>query len=269
MTGLLKQVSNAIRRISKLKKSMGFIKQYWSTALIVVLLVLLYKFISDNRIYSATVFPSIDKVAANYQTDILEMLSNIGSSFSLVLPSLAWTLVIAIGLGVLMGRSKFARTSLYPIVYAMSCVPSILLTPFLLLLCPNYRVAAIIIIVYGIIWSTLFSTITGMEAIDPRYMDNAKTLNLKGFKLLFHVMLPAAAPAIIGGFINSLRASFVMLVFGEMYGTNTGLGYYVKYSANHGMYDRMWAGLVFMVLVVLVVMQLFTKLKERMLRWTD
>jgi NitT/TauT family transport system permease protein len=34
------------------------------------------------------------------------------------------------------------------------------------------------------------------------------------------------------------------------------------------MYNKVWLGFVFMVIVMVIVMQLFEKLKDRLLKWT-
>ncbi|MDN6615860.1 MAG: ABC transporter permease, partial [Enterococcus sp.] len=68
--------------------------------------------------------------------------------------------------------------------------------------------------------------------------------------------------------VNSLRSSFVMLVYAEMYGQTYGLGFYVKRYSSLGIYKNMWGGFVFMVLVLVVVMQLFEKIKNHLLKWT-
>ena len=60
-----------------------------------------------------------------------------------------------------------------------------------------------------------------------------------------------------------------MLVFAEMYGAGSGLGFYVRRYADLGIYTNMWSGFIFMVLVLVVVMQIFDKLKDYMLRWTN
>ena len=84
------------------------------------------------------------------------------------------------------------------------------------------------LVVYNIVWATLFATITGIMTIDKRYLDKAATLELTGVKRFMKVILPAASPSILAGFVNSLRSSFVMLVFAEMYGGGSGMGYFVK-----------------------------------------
>ena len=104
--------------------------------------------------------------------------------------------------------------------------------------------------------------------IDKRYIDKAKTLQLDRFKTFTRVILPAASPSIIAGFINSLRSTFVMLVFAEMYGAQSGMGYFVRINSEYGLYDKVWCGFIFLVVVLVIVMQSFELLKKIILRWT-
>lgn len=211
-----------------MKKVVNFIKDYWITALICVGFVLLYKYISDHKLFSALMFPPLKGIWESFVEDRDVTVLNLVSSIKLLIPSVAITLAIALGLGVLVGMNSKLRKILHPIIYAFSCVPSILLSPFVVLLSPTFWWASVILIVYGTVWATLFATITGIQAIDKRYLDNAATLELKGMKRFFKVILPAASPSILSGFVNSLRSSFVMLVYAEMYGASHGLGFYVK-----------------------------------------
>ena len=246
-----------------MKKVVNFIKDYWITALICVGFVLLYKYISDHKLFSALMFPPLKGIWESFVEDRDVTVLNLVSSIKLLI-----TLAIALGLGVLVGMNSKLRKILHPIIYAFSCVPSILLSPFVVLLSPTFWWASVILIVYGTVWATLFATITGIQAIDKRYLDNAATLELKGMKRFFKVILPAASPSILSGFVNSLRSSFVMLVYAEMYGASHGLGFYVKRYSTLGLYQKVWGGFIFMVLVLVVVMTFFEKIKNRMLKWT-
>ena len=196
------------------------------------------------------------------------MLLNMVHSMGLLAPSIVISLVIALALGTVVGMHKRLREVLHPIIYTFSVVPSILLSPFVLLLAPNFWWAALVLIVYGTVWATLFATITGIMTIDKRYLDNAVTLELHGFKKLRKVILPAASPSILAGFVNSLRSSFVMLVYAEMYGAKYGMGFFVRKYSEFGLYRHTWSGFIFMVVVLLVVMQMFERIKNHMLRWT-
>ena len=104
--------------------------------------------------------------------------------------------------------------------------------------------------------------------IDKRYLDKAKTLEIKGFDKLVKVILPAASPSILAGFVSSLRSTFVMLVYAEMYGSKYGMGFFVKKYTDFGLFNHAWVGFIFLVIVLVVVMQIFELIKKRLLSWT-
>ncbi len=251
-----------------MKKFSGLCKKNWPTVLIFVGLVVLYCVLANNKLVNAYLFPSSDMVWKAFMDNKDQFIPNMFASFKLLVPSIFFALLIALVLGAIMGLNERIREILHPVIYAFSVIPAILLSPFVLMLAPSIFVASVILIVYNIVWATLFATITGIMTIDKRYLDKARTLEIRGVKRFFKVILPAASPAILAGFVNSLRSSFLMLVFAEMYGAGEGMGYFVKKYADLGSFANTWAGFIFMVVVLIVVMQIFETIKKRMLRWT-
>lgn len=246
------------------------------TVLLFVGLIFVYKYISDNKLFNPLMFPSLDKVVNKFFSDMfvgaseyyVSKIEHMKASFALLIPSVFIMSVIALVLGTIVGRNEVLRNILNPILYAFSCVPAILMIPFLMVLIKNDTIASMVMIIYHIVWATLFSTIVGVQSVDKRYMESAETLKLSGFKKYFKVIFPAASPAILGGFVNSLRASFVMLVFAEMYNGGKGMGQYTRLNQINGNYDKMWGGFVFMVITLIIVMAIFEKIKVYILRWT-
>lgn len=245
-----------------------FLKKYWLTFCIYAGLVLMYIYLTESGRANPYLFPNVDDIAKAFSNSKGIMLINMVSSFKLMIPSILISLIIALTLGTILGLVEWLRDALYPIIYSFSVVPSILLSPFVLLLAPNFVIASVFLIVYGTVWTTLFATITGIMTIDKRYLDKAATLELSGIKMMTKVILPAASPSILSGFVSSLRGTFLMLVYVEMYGTQYGMGFFVKKYSEFGLYDHTWVGFIFMVIILVIVMQLFEKLKKYMLKWT-
>ncbi|CVK18112.1 ABC transporter permease [Sporomusa sphaeroides] len=245
-----------------------FLKKYWLTVCIYVALVLLYVYATKSGQANPYLFPEVEAIWAAFSNNQGVMLLNMVSSFKLMIPSILISLAIALILGTILGLTEWLRDALYPIIYAFSVIPSILLSPFALLLAPNFTVASIFLISYGTVWTTLFATITGIMTIDKRYLDKAATLELSGIKLMTKVILPAASPSILAGFVSSLRGTFLMLVYVEMYGTQYGMGFFVKKYSEFGLYDHTWVGFIFMVIILVIVMQLFEMMKKYILKWT-
>jgi len=251
-----------------MKTVLKFVKKYWPTALIFAGLVFLYIFMTTNGLANPYLFPSPDSIVKAFESSKDMMFGNMLASFKLLIPSVILSLIVALLLGTVMGMNERIREALHPVIYAFSVIPAILLSPFVLLLAPTLFSASVFLITYNIVWATLFATITGIMTIDKRYLDKAEALGIRGFERLTQVILPAASPTILGGFVNSLRSSFVMLVFAEMYGAGEGMGYFVKKYAELGIFANTWVGFIFMVIVLVIVMQIFEHIKKRMLRWT-
>lgn len=245
-----------------------FLKKYWITILIFAGIVATYVVIADNKLVNAFLFPSARQIGKAFQQYWQTMFVNMFSSFGLLIPALIIATTIALVVGSVLGMNKRAREVLHPVVYTISVIPSILLSPFALLLAPNFWAASLFLIVYQTIWATLFATITGIQTINKTYLDNAAALELHGAKKFFKVILPAASPSILSGFVTSLRGSFVMLVYAEMYGAKYGMGFFVKKYADYGLYAETWAGFVFLVVVLVIVMQVFEHIKSRLLSWS-
>lgn len=245
-----------------------FFRKYWLTICIYIGLVLLYVIVTENRIANPFLFPTVDAIAKAFSGNQGVMLLNMVASFKLMIPSILISLIIALSIGTILGMNERLRDALHPVIYTFSVVPSILLSPFALLLAPNFGVASVFLIVYATVWSTLFATITGIMTIDKRYLDKAATLELHGIQKMTKVILPAASPSILAGFVNSLRSTFVMLVYAEMYGAQYGMGFFVRKYAEFGLYNYTWSGFIFMIIVLVMVMQFFEKLKKYLLKWT-
>lgn len=229
---------------------------------------LLYYYATENNLVNPFLFPKVSAIVKAFSKNQDIMLLNLISSLGMMIPSIIISLAVALTLGIILGRNAILREILHPILYIFSVVPSILLSPFVLLLAPDFWTASVFLIVYSTVWSTLFATVTGIMTIDKRYLDKADVLELRGMKRIIKVILPAASPSILAGFVNSLRNTFVMLVYAEMYGSRYGMGFFVKKYTDFSLYDYAWGGFLFMVLVLVIVMQFFDRLKEYLLRWT-
>lgn len=251
-----------------MSKFKNYVKKYWVTFLILALIVAGYAVIANKRLLDPFLFPSTHDINKSFADNGKTMFINMISSFILLFPSLFIAIVISLLIGVPIGLNKRLREILLPIVYGFSVIPSLLLSPFLLLLAPSLLAASRIMIIYNVIWPTCFGVIYGIATIDKNYLDTADTLEIKGLKRLFHVILPASLPTILSGFVSSLRGSFTVLVFAEMYGAKYGMGYFVKKNADFGLFSNVWSGFIFLVVVLVIVLRIFEAIKDRALRWT-
>lgn len=251
-----------------MNKNKSIIMKYLPTTLVILVLILIYYIVTKNELASPFLFPPIESIVKSFEENWETMILNMLSTFKLLLPSVFLSLIIGTAIGTLMGLNKKLRATFSPILYAFSVIPAILMSPFALLLAPTFYAASVFMIVYNTLWATLFATMNGIITVNSAYLDVADTLEIKGMERLFKVILPAASPTVLNGFVSSLRGSFTILVFAEMYGSEYGLGYFIKKNAEYGMYHNVWAGFIFMAIILVIIMKVFEKIRDRALYWT-
>lgn len=108
-----------------------------------------------NKLVNPYLFPSADAIKQAFISSRGMMAGNMLASFKLLIPSVTVSLLIALFLGTIMGMNTRVREVLYPVIYAFSVIPSILLSPFVLLMAPSLFSASVFLIVYNIMWATL------------------------------------------------------------------------------------------------------------------
>ena len=155
-----------------------------------------------------------------------------------------------------------------PIFSALNPIPPTMLIPYAIAIFPTFWLSSVSIITLGVFWPVLRSTINGIIFLEPRWIDNARCLNIKGIKLVFKIILPGIMPQVFAGIESGLIMSFILLTVGEIFGARAGLGYFVQYYADFAEYDRVLAGMFVLSFVVVLITFGFDRLKMRILHWT-
>jgi NitT/TauT family transport system permease protein len=81
------------------------------------------------------------------------------------------------------------------------------------------------------------------------------------------ILLPAALPSIFSGAMIGLILSFITLTVAEMIAATSGLGWYIQYYHQFANYDKVIAGMILMIAVVIGVMNIFDRVQKHFLRW--
>ena len=100
--------------MSKIKKS---IIKYSITVAIIIALIAVYVYTTENGIANPYFFPKVSKIKKAFDDSKDMMLTNLIASFQLVIPSIIISLIVGIGLGTVMGLNEWVRDSLHPFNY--------------------------------------------------------------------------------------------------------------------------------------------------------
>lgn len=243
---------------------------YVGAAAVFASLVALYAVLTDaTRTLDPVLFPGWTVILPEMARSSGELLKGLYYSLRLLLPSLAAAVFSGIGVGVAVGMRPKVKTVLMPLFRALNPFPPTMLIPYAIAVLPSFWLSSAAIIFIGVFWPVLMSTLHGIAMLEPRWIDNARCLGLRGRKLIFKVILPGAMPQIFSGIGSGLIFSFILLTVAEMFGAKAGLGFFVQYYADFAEYGKVLGGIVFMSLVVVLIMAVFDRIQRRVLYWTQ
>ena len=146
------------------------------------------------------------------------ILTHIWKSMERVYGGFFLAALIAIPLGLMIGRMKMLRQLLDPTINVLRPIPVTAWLPLSMIffgLGPN---AAIFLVFLGAFYPILLNTIFGVRSVDPRLFEAAAMLGCKGSAMFREVVLPASLPAIFSGLRIAHGFAWILIVVGEMTG---------------------------------------------------
>jgi len=153
-------------------------------------------------------------------------ITNVGVSLQRILLGFAVATVLGVGLGLMIGRYRWARQISMPALEVFRPIPAIAWVPMSIMLWPSNEVSIVFITFLGAFFPILLNTIHGVEAIDPVLLRAARSLGAREGTLLFQVVLPGALPHIFTGLAVGMGVAWVSLIAAEMISGQFGIGYF-------------------------------------------
>ncbi len=134
--------------------------------------------------------------------------------------------VIAIPLGLLMGRFKVLRDIVFPVTEVLRPIPAIAWVPMAIMLWPTNEESIIFITFIGSFFPILINTLHGMTLVDPVLVRAAQCLGAREAAIFREVYFPSALPHIFTGLTVGMGVAWVSLIAAEMISGQFGIGYF-------------------------------------------
>lgn len=152
--------------------------------------------------------------------------------------------IVAIILGLLLGRSTIVWKVVDPIVQVLRPVSPIAWSPFIVLWFGIGNMPAIVIIFIAAFFPVLLSTVSAVKKVDKTYLRIASNFEMSPLETLRKIILPASFPMIANGLHMALGSAWIFLVAGEMVGAQSGLGFLIIDARNSLSLDLVMACIV-------------------------
>lgn len=247
----------------------------WAIGVISVLVLLvLWEIGVRIGILNARNFPPPSKLAKSLWTLVtvgfprgITVWLHIKATMLRILKGYALATILAIPLGLIVGRSHLlGRISLPVITFARS-VATISLLPLAVAWFGVEEKTRVFLITYGTFWVILTNVIEGVKQVDPDLIQAAQTLGATRRQVFYRVILPASLPRIFAGMKVALGLAFLVIVAVEMVGTIEGLGALIMEARTYYRSDIAMVGMIFMALFGFALTKGLDWLEHLLLPW--
>ena len=209
-----------------------------------------------------------DVVSAAWNlTQSPKLWSHVSASLYRVFAGFLVASILGVGLGLLIGRSRFAANTLLPPLEIIRPIPAVAWIPLAILMFPSGEFSMIFITFTGALFPILLNTIHGVEGVDPRLIASARSLGGKRIAIFREVIFPAAAPSIITGLSIGMGTCWFCLVTAEMISGQFGIGYYTWESYTLQNYPDIVVGMLLIGVLGMGSSVLIKKIGHKLMPW--
>ena len=193
--------------------------------------------------------------------------SHLVSSIGRVFAGFGSATMLAIAIGLAVGRSRLASSVLMPPLELLRPIPAVAWIPLAVLMFPNPEESMVYITFIGAFYPILLNTIHGVASIDPKLTFASLTLGAPRLRVFSEVIVPGAMPSIVTGLSIGMGNAWFSLVTAEMVAGQFGIGYYTWESYTLQKYPDIVLGMITIGVLGMLSSLLIKRIAWHFLPW--
>lgn len=239
----------------------------WAPVALALVLLLLWQLACTGFAIPEFIFPSplaIGQAMAEFAGPIAEA----GwKTFWVTLVGFGISIVVGVMLGFLVGSSRLAYATAYPLLVAFNAVPKAALVPILIVwfgigVGPGILTAFLISF-----FPITVNMATGLATLEPELEDVLRVLGARRWDVLVKVGLPRSLPYFFGSLKIAITLAFVGTVLAEMTAGDSGIGYLMQSASSSQRMPLAFAGLVVIGAMAMAMYELFSYVEKHTTAW--
>ncbi len=182
---------------------------------------------------------------------------------------LAFTLALVGGvlLGSIIGSSRLAYLSLYPLLVGFNTIPKVALVPLLAIWFGLGMIPAVVTAFLLAFFPIAVNVAVGLETVEAEMRDVLRSLGASAWEIFIKVGLPHSMPYLFASLKVSISSAFVGSVISETVASNGGLGFLIVSASSSFDVPLAFAGLIALGIMGILLYTFFAALERYVLAW--
>lgn len=177
--------------------------------------------------------------------------------------------LIGIIIGYLMGMYFWLDELLDPWIATLYSIPVIAFVPLIIIWFGIGMLSKIIVVFKITVVAVILNTAAGIKAIDPVWLEVAKSLRLTPWETTHKIRLPATLPYIITGMRLGVGRALLGVVVAELMAANAGLGYLLRDASETWDSPKLFVAVILLAAMGVVSFILIKKVEQKLAPWRE
>lgn len=202
-----------------------------------------------------------------------ELITKIKISLTVLIQGYVAGVLLAFLLTTLAVSTQLGRDLLSTLTAMFNPLPPIALLPLSLLWFGLGQASLVFVLVHSVLWPLALNTYSGFLGVPETLRMTGRNYGLSGFRYILQILVPSALPSILSGLKIGWAFAWRTLIAAELvFGASSGkggLGWYIFQNRNELYTDKVFAGLITVIIIGLLVENLVFHTLERITvrRW--
>ncbi|MGD9923558.1 MAG: ABC transporter permease [Pseudorhodoplanes sp.] len=232
-------------------------------------LLLAWEISARSGLVNAYVFPPVSVIVVRWLSLILDgsVFSPLWTTFWRASVGLGLAILVGTPLGILIGRTRWAKWLFEPIVAFFFPLPKIALIPLYVHLFGLFSLSKIMLIFTDCLFPIIVFTYHGAQSISPIYLWSAQARGTGQVRMFWRVVFPMSLASLYDGIQVAVVVAVLVAVVSEMVSGGGGLGHSMMVSFRYGDVATAFAYLVTISLLGFTLYKLVQMIRDRVLFW--
>jgi NitT/TauT family transport system permease protein len=244
-------------------KSASFLLPFFATILLFVvweLVVILFKIPAFNLPAPSSIFQATINFSSQLFTNSLRTLWTTLLGFALAI-------VVGVILGFVIGYSRLAYLTLYPLLVAFNTIPKAAIVPLLAIWFGANAIPATITAFLLAFFPIAVNVALGLDTVEPEMKDVLHSLGATQVETFQKIGLPHTLPYIFASLKIAASFAFIGTVISESVASNAGLGYLIVQATADFNVPLAFAALLILAALGVALYGFFIFVEKKVIYW--
>jgi NitT/TauT family transport system permease protein len=200
--------------------------------------------LSDGVSIAANFSPARSLEALWQLTRDLSLLPHVLVSLKRVAVALVFGCLIGVPLGMLFGSLRNFALATSPLFQLLRMISPLSWMPLAVMVFGVGDAPVYFLLTFAAVWPIMLNTASGVAALDPHWIELAKSLAATRWEMALHVTLPGITAHVLTGVRLAIGIIWIVLVPAEMLGVSSGLGYFILDTRDRLAYSELMAAVL-------------------------